>query len=80
LIRPGLLILLLLNVVKVFGVEDHFLDFLFGQEAWEKVTGAERVGGAHSSLVVGAESLCIGRHLFLEHEEVHDLVVHGERG
>jgi hypothetical protein len=80
LVGPGLLILFLLNVVKVVSVEDHFLDFFLGQETWEKVTAAERIGGAHPGLIIGAESLCISRHLFLEHEEVHDLVEHSEWG
>jgi len=80
LVGPHLLHLLFLDVVKIVSVEDDFLYFFLRQETWEKVIASERIGQINSTLIVCGVSFCIGRHLFLQHQEVHDLVKHCKRG
>ena len=71
--------MLALDKLQVVSVKDHFLDLFFRQHSWEERTVSQRVCRVHMLHRAGlAKRLCVGRHFFLENQEVHDLVEHCE--
>ena len=72
--------LLLLNVVTVVRIEDDLLDLFFRQQTREKVAAAQRIRLVDIlATAISVVGLCILLHILLQHQEVHDLVVHGQR-